>query len=86
MTACYLTAGILDDFFLSLASGLPQPSADRIAEVLSSDAGGDILVGELQAAFDTNPRLASRLALWGRRLVGDTLLVARSALAAGTDG
>lgn len=82
VTACYLTAGILDDFFLSLASGLPQPSADRIAEVLSSDAGGDILVGELQAAFDTNPRLASRLALWGRRLVGDTLLVARSALAA----
>ncbi|MCY7325189.1 MAG: hypothetical protein LH605_03560, partial [Microbacteriaceae bacterium] len=26
-------------------------------------------------------RLASRLAMWGRRLVGDTLLIARSALA-----
>lgn len=81
VTACYLTAGILDDFFLSLASGLPEPSAERITKVLSSDAGGDILARELQLAIDTNSRLASRLALWGRRLVGDTLLVARAALA-----
>src|SRR5690606_21230384 len=81
VTACYLTAGILDDFFLGLASGLPQASAERITEVLSSDSGGDILAAELQAAIDTNPRLASRLALWGRRLVGDTLLVARATLA-----
>ncbi|WP_349901706.1 ferritin-like fold-containing protein [Parafrigoribacterium humi] len=81
VTACYLTAGILDDFFLSLASGLPQAPADRIAGVLSEDAGGDILARELHSAIDANPRLASRLAVWGRRLVGDTLLVARSALA-----
>ncbi|HXD60348.1 MAG TPA: ferritin-like fold-containing protein [Lacisediminihabitans sp.] len=81
VTACYLTAGILDDFFLSLASGLPRAAAERIETVLSSDAGGDILAHELQSAIDTDPRLASRLAMWGRRLVGDTLLVARSALA-----
>jgi hypothetical protein len=81
VTACYLTAGILDDFFLSLASGLPQAAAERITAVLSADAGGDILASELQSAIDSNPRLAARLALWGRRLVGDTLLVARAALA-----
>ena len=34
----------------------------------------------IQAGIDDNPRLASRLAMWGRRLVGDTMLVARSAL------
>jgi hypothetical protein len=79
--SCYLTAGILDDFYLSLASGLPKDSAERIAEVLSADSHGDMLARELQRAIDANPRLASRLAMWGRRLVGDTLLIARSALA-----
>lgn len=81
VTACYLTAGILDDFYLSLSTGLPDDSARRIAEVFASEPGDEILARELQSAIDANPRLASRLALWGRRLVGDTLLIARSALA-----
>jgi LPS sulfotransferase NodH len=34
----------------------------------------------LREAIDAHPRLSSRLAMWGRRLVGDTMLVARSAL------
>ena len=40
------------------------------------------IVAELSAAIDDDPQLASRLALWGRRLVGDTLLVARAAISA----
>jgi LPS sulfotransferase NodH len=35
----------------------------------------------LRDAIEANPHLASRLAMWGRRLVGDTLLMARAALA-----
>jgi hypothetical protein len=81
VTACYLTAGILDDFYLSLSSGLPEDSARRIASVFSSEPGDKILAAELQAGIDANPHLASQLAIWGRRLVGDTLLIARSALA-----
>jgi hypothetical protein len=81
VTACYLTAGILDDFYLSLSTGLPEDSARRIARIFDGESGDEILARELQAAVDANPRLASRLAVWGRRLVGDTLLIARSALA-----
>lgn len=81
VTACYLAAGILDDFYLSLSTGLPEDSARRIAEVFSTESGDEVLAHELQMAIDANPRLASRLAVWGRRLVGDTLLIARSALA-----
>ena len=39
-----------------------------------------MLAQQLQDAIDANPRLASRLAMWGRRLVGDTLLLARASL------
>ncbi|WP_308799317.1 ferritin-like fold-containing protein [Agromyces silvae] len=43
---------------------------------------GDVLRRELERAIAEQPGLADRLALWGRSLVGDTMLVARSALRA----
>lgn len=83
LVTCYVTAGFLTDFFLGLAAGLPRDLRDRVDELLDVEAGEEVLVAELRAAIDGNPRLASRLAMWGRRLVGDTMLVARSALGLG---
>jgi hypothetical protein len=77
----HLSAGLLDDFFAGLAAGLPEPDARRVVAILQRDIGHDALVTVLQAGLAADGRLGSRLALWGRRLVGDTLLVARSALA-----
>ena len=79
-STCYLTSGFLDDFFARLAIGLPAEPGSRIAAIFTGESGEKLLAEQLQAAIDENPRLASRLAMWGRRLVGDTLLVARSAL------
>jgi tRNA-(MS[2]IO[6]A)-hydroxylase (MiaE)-like len=80
LLSCYLTAGFLDEFFSSLAAGLPADQGRRIAQVLDADSGERELAALIQQGIDDNPRLASRLAMWGRRLVGDTMLVARSAL------
>lgn len=80
IVACYLTAGFLDDFFARLALGLGDETAKRIAGIFTSESGESLLAGLLTAAIDDNPRLSPRLAMWGRRLVGDTMLVARSAL------
>lgn len=77
----HLSAGLLDDFFAGLAGGLAQPEGRRVVAILERDIGHDALVAVLQTGLAADQRLASRLALWGRRLVGDTLLVARSALA-----
>ncbi|MCU1549505.1 MAG: hypothetical protein JWR36_65 [Glaciihabitans sp.] len=81
VTTCYVTAGFLDDFFYRLAGGLPGGSAERVGHILGGPSGEKIIAEVLLAAIETNPRLSARLALWGRRLVGDTMLVARSALA-----
>lgn len=80
MLAYYVGSGILDDAFSGIAQGLSDDYADRIPELLSNDVAHDIVAAQLRAALDDNPQLASRLALYGRRLVGDVLLVARSAL------
>ena len=81
LVTSYVTAGLLDDFFVRLAGGLSDEQSRRIGILLKPDTGSEFIVEELRAAIDANPRLASRLAMWGRRLVGDTLLIARSALA-----
>ena len=85
LVTCYLTAGFLTDFFEGLAAGLPAGLSERVSAALDVDRGEALLVEELRDAIDGNPRLASRLAMWGRRLVGDTMLVARSSLAVGRE-
>ncbi len=80
VVTCYLTSGFLDDFFIRLAAGLPADPARRIAAIYGSGSGEDVLIEQLSSAITASPRLASRLAMWGRRLVGDTMLVARASL------
>lgn len=91
LITCYVTAGFLDDFFARLARGLePAERGRRISAIFSSGSGASeskagesgeaVLAALLTEAIERDPRLASRLAMWGRRLVGDTMLVARSAL------
>ncbi|MCU1423877.1 MAG: hypothetical protein JWM51_168 [Microbacteriaceae bacterium] len=84
--ACLITAGFLDDFFLRLAEGLPSDYAARVTSVLRQDSGHELLAEEVRRAIDANERLGSRLAMWGRRLVGDTMLVARATLATSATG
>ncbi|MCI2959192.1 ferritin-like domain-containing protein [Agromyces atrinae] len=80
----YITAGMLDDYFTALASGLSPDARSRVVHILAEDGGAAALVRELATGIAETPGLADRLALWGRRLVGDTLLVARSALRSGS--
>jgi hypothetical protein len=82
--ASYVAAGLLNDVFSRLAAGLPADYRERVVTVLETRAANDeqAIVAELSLAIKADPNLASRLALWGRRLVGDTLLVARTAISA----
>ncbi|PPL19320.1 ferritin-like fold-containing protein [Microterricola pindariensis] len=81
LLTCYLSAGMLGDFFEQLARGIGGDVGKRVATLLAADAGAEELRQLLQSAINADPQLTSSLAMWGRRLVGDTLLVARSALA-----
>ncbi|MBN9238424.1 MAG: hypothetical protein BGO97_01975 [Micrococcales bacterium 70-64] len=80
LVTCYVTAGFLDDFFARLAVGLPAEPARRVATIYAGESGEALLAALLEEAIGANPRLASRLAMWGRRLVGDTMLVSRESL------
>lgn len=78
----YITAGFLDDFYARLVGGLPRAVAARVREVLTTAGSDDVILDAIREGMESDPDLGSRLALWGRRLIGDTQLVARSAIAA----
>lgn len=80
VASAHVTIGFLTDFWVRLSVGLPGEVAERVASALTLGDTQSPLHRILERAIAANPRVSSRLALWGRRLVGDTLLQARSAL------
>jgi hypothetical protein len=77
---CYLVGGLLEDLFAQLAALLPTEVSSRVTRLLEPADGTAVLEHILREALREAPEYASVLALWGRRLVGDTLLMARSAV------
>ncbi len=79
LLAVYLTAGMLDDFYLALASSYGD-TGERVAEILGEDGARHEVVTILRTTIESDQEWRSLLSMWGRRLVGDTLLVCRGAL------
>lgn len=75
----HITAGMLDDFYLALSASYGSPG-HHVARILRADDDRQALVRIIADAIGSDAEWTSLLALWGRRLVGDTLLIARGAL------
>lgn len=79
MLSVHITAGMLDDFYLALSASYGD-TGRRVARILRADDDRQAIVEITVQTIASDREWASLLALWGRRLVGDTLLVARAAL------
>jgi len=79
MLSVHITAGMLDDFYLALSASY-GPTGDRAAQILHQNDDRQALVQIITDAIAADAEWRSLLSLWGRRLVGDTLLIARAAL------
>lgn len=76
-----LCGGLLDDFFAALSHGVKSEGMRELSALFAVDPeDGRALEALLHTAMADDAPLAWRLAMWGRRLVGDTLLVARGTL------
>ncbi|WP_182111909.1 MULTISPECIES: ferritin-like fold-containing protein [unclassified Actinotalea] len=77
----YVGYGVADDFSRIVAQRLDPDTRDMVVDVLADEAYAELVVDALAAAAAQDPTLASRLALWGRRLVGEALGVVQRVLA-----
>ncbi len=78
----YVAEGVSDDFCRIAAAAVDDRSRALLLDVLDDAAHADLAVGELEAAGAQDEVLVSRLALWGRRLVGEALGVVQQAMSA----
>ena len=77
LTKAYVIDGVAADFYSYIASELTEESRSMVQSVKTSDANTEWLKDRLQLAIADRPERASRLALWGRRLLGEALTQAR---------
>ncbi len=77
----YVADGVSDDFCRIAAAAVDPGSRALLLEVLDDAEHANLAVGELEAAGADDEVLTSRLALWGRRLVGEALGVVQQAMA-----
>ncbi|BDO43087.1 ferritin-like fold-containing protein [Cellulomonas sp. NTE-D12] len=81
LLTAYVGYGVADDFCRLAAEGLDERSRTLVLEVLGAGSPAELAAAELDAASAQDTVLAARLALWGRRLVGESLSVVQRLLA-----
>ncbi|WP_239073360.1 ferritin-like fold-containing protein [Sediminihabitans luteus] len=77
----YVGHGIVDDFCRLAVDGLDEASRAVVLEVVLDSEADESAADELLRAAQADAAVASRLALWGRRLVGESLGVVQALLA-----
>jgi hypothetical protein len=74
----YVGDGLASDFYREVAVFVHDAATrELVLEVLADTGQASFAVSRVRAAIDADPAVAGRLALWGRRLVGEALIQAQ---------
>ncbi len=73
LVKAYVGDGIAADFYRTVAAVLEPKTRDLVLTVLADTGHADFVIARVRAAIAADPRVAGRLALWARRLVGEAL-------------
>ncbi|HYJ74929.1 MAG TPA: ferritin-like fold-containing protein [Kineosporiaceae bacterium] len=85
LVKAYVGDGIARDFYREISAFLDPGTHALVTRVLKDDGHAEFVLREVRQAVDADPRIAGRLALWARRLVGEALSQAQR-VAADRDG
>lgn len=72
----YVGYGVVVDVQRLVADGLDGEAAELASESLADNGLADFVVATLGPVIQAEPQLGARLALWGRRVVGEALGIA----------
>jgi hypothetical protein len=77
----YVGDGMAADFYREVATFVDDGTGELIRSVLTDAGRAEFAVREVEAAVAQQPAVAGRLALWGRRLVGEAISQTQHVLA-----
>jgi tRNA-(MS[2]IO[6]A)-hydroxylase (MiaE)-like len=69
----YVGDGLAADFYREIATYLDPETRDLILATLDDTGQSQFAVDRVRKAIEENPKIAGRLALWARRLMGEAL-------------
>jgi hypothetical protein len=73
----YVIDTLYADYYRAVARYVDAGTRELIGQIQSAEEATAVLQERLKAALADDPRLASRLALWARRLLGEALTLAQ---------
>ena len=85
LVKAYVGDGIASDFYREVSAQVDPETRALVLEVCGDTGHANFAVATVRAAIDADPRIGGRLALWGRRLVGEAMSQAQR-VAAERDG
>lgn len=81
LVKAYVGDGLASDFYREVASYLDPATRELILETLSGTGHSEFVVDQVRTAIEADHRVGGRLALWGRRLMGEALSQAQMVVA-----
>jgi hypothetical protein len=73
LVKAYVGDGFANDFYREVAAFVDPQTRSLVYDVLSDDNHADYVVTKVLRAIDADRKVAGRLALWARRLLGEAL-------------
>jgi hypothetical protein len=81
LVKAYVGDGIAADFYREIARLLDPKTREIVLEVLADAGHAEFAVERVRQSIEANSAIAGRLALWGRRIVGEALAQAQAVCA-----
>jgi hypothetical protein len=81
LVKAYLGDGLAADFYREIAGWLPGPTGDLVQQVLADTGHSAFAEREVKGACASSRQVHDRLALWGRRLLGEAVTQAQQIVA-----
>jgi hypothetical protein len=77
LVKAYVGDGLAADFYREIAAYLDSATRDLVIASLEDSGQAEFAVDRIRHAIEAQPALSGRLALWGRRLMGEALTQAQ---------
>ena len=77
----YVGDGLAADFYREIAAYLDPETRQLIIDTMSGTSHSEFVIEQVSKAVRADPRISGRLALWGRRLMGEALSQAQTLVA-----
>jgi rubrerythrin len=77
LVKAYVGDGLAADFYLEIAQYVDPSTRQLVTEALADSGKAEFAIREVGALIAGDPTAASRLSLWGRRLMGEAITQAQ---------